>query len=315
VAFAAMLAAAPLLHVEQADDDPQPPPPPPPPPPPTDPIALYLGYYDTHHLDNTRPKPDPWKGGSGVVFVGKSDSDGGWDSSCLMLENLTEDDLDAVSVTVDIGADYHFALWGTHTISEHGKLILAQTAFENFDGSDTNVAGCFSCEPSACLTQVSKTIPVITVKIGTTTTRFLDRNQVLNTRGVDAAGCPYTGGRSDESQNWVQVKPVSAIQAGPGGAAQDSTSLPALSAVEFAAPTPNPARGSIMFRFRMPVAGDVQLGMYDVAGRLVRKCVDGWFEAGEYLKGLDLSGVQPGVYYGILRAPGGVARRSFVVTR
>jgi len=70
-----------------------------------------------------------------------------------------------------------------------------------------------------------------------------------------------------------------------------------------------------MFRFRMPVAGPVQLGMYDVAGRLVRMAVDGEFDAGEYLKGLDLTGLQPGVYFGILRAPGGSARRSFVIAR
>ncbi|HXJ69664.1 MAG TPA: T9SS type A sorting domain-containing protein, partial [Verrucomicrobiae bacterium] len=86
-------------------------------------------------------------------------------------------------------------------------------------------------------------------------------------------------------------------------------------AIELAAPVPNPARGSVMFRFRMTEAGAVQLGMYDVAGRMVRTCVDGWFEAGEYLKGLDLAGVQPGVYFCILRAPGGNARTAFVVTR
>jgi hypothetical protein len=306
-------AAVPLLHVEF--DDGSPPPPPPPPPPPTgEPIALYLGYYDTHHPDHTRPKPDPWKGGPGVVFVGKSDSDGGWDSSCLMVENLTDDDIDAVRVVVDIGAE-HFALWGTHTIPEHGKLILAQTAFENFDGSDTNEAGCFSCRPSDCTTKVSKTVPVITVNIGTSTTRYFDRDQVLNTKGVDAAGCPYTGGRSDESRGWTRLAPGSSLIAGPSGAVQDSTLLPSSTVVTLVSPVPNPARGSVMFRFHMPEAGPVQLGMYDVAGRLVRPCVDGWFDAGEYLKGLDLGGVQPGVYFAVLRALGGTSRTTFAVTR
>ena len=37
--------------------------------------------------------------------------------------------------------------------------------------------------------------------------------------------------------------------------------------------------------------------------------------AGQYLRGLDLNGVPPGVYFGILRTQGGVARRSLVVTR
>jgi hypothetical protein len=249
-----------------------------------------------------------------VVFVGKSDSDGGWDSSCLMLENLTDNEVETVVVTVDIG-EMHYALWGTREIEPHGKLILAQTAFENFDGSDTNEAGCYSCSASMCTSKVSSTIPMITVKLNGTTTRYFDREQVLNTRGVDAAGCPYTGGRKDESHDWVRVPPGNAVASVPGGAPQDSLSLPAPTAVEFAPATPNPARSSVTFRFRMPVAGDIQLGMYDVAGRLVRPLLDGWYEAGEYLKGLDLTGVQPGVYFGILRAPGGVARRSFVVTR
>ena len=308
--------AAPLLRVGSEDGSPPAstpsPPPPPPPPPPDPPYALYLGYYDTHHPGLTRPKPNPWKGSPGVTFVGKSDSDGGWDSSCLMLENLIDGELESVVVTVDIGAE-HYALWGTREIPGHGKLILAQTAFENFDGSDTNEAGCYSCSPSYCTSRVNKTVPLITVRVGSSTLHFYDKSQVLNTRGVDAAGCPYTGSRNDESQDWRQVLPAGAIQS--GGVAADSTSLPSPTAIELAAPVPNPARGSVMFRFRMPEAGAVQLGMYDVAGRLVRTCVDGWFEAGEYLKGLNLAGVQPGVYFCILQARGGSARTAFVVTR
>ena len=298
--------AAPLLHIEYDGESP--------PPPPSGPIALYAGYYDTHHPDNTRPKPNPWKGSPGVVFVGNSDPDGGWDSSCLRLDNLTPVELSNVVVTVDIGVE-HYALWGTRAIPAGGKLILAQTGFENFDGSDTNEAGCPSCSPSDCLTKVSSTIPVITVRIGSASTRYFDRDQVLNTRGVDAAGCPYTGGRSDESQNWLLVPGGDPNAAGVGDPPPDSTSLPSPIVVELAAPTPNPARSSVMFRFRMPVAGDVQLGMYDVAGRLVRSCLDGWYEAGTYLKGLDLDGVQPGVYFGVLRVRGGVVRRSFTVRR
>ena len=300
-AWDGLAAAAPLLHVEFDAES-----------PPSGPIALYAGYYDTHHPDNTRPKPDPWRGSPGVVFVGRSDPDGGWDSSCLRLDNLTDVELANVVVTVDIGEE-HFALWGTHSIPGHGKLILAQTGFENFDGSDTNEAGCVSCSPSACLTKVSNTIPTVTVRIGGSTFRYFDRDQVLNTRGVDAAGCPYTGGRNDESQDWSPVA-VDPSTLGAGGGAE-STSLPSPTFVELAAPTPNPTRGSVMFRFRMPAAGDVQLGMYDVAGRLVRSCLDGWYEAGTYLKGMDLTGVQPGVYFGILRARGGVAKRSFTVRR
>ena len=294
--------AAALLHVEFTGGDI-------PPPPSTWPITLYAGYYDTHHLDHVQPKPDPWLGSPGVVFAGNPDSTGGWDSSCVRLDNLTWNDIADVVVSVDIGAE-RFALWAPQTIPAHGTLILAQTSFENFDGSDTNEAGCPTCDPSWCLTKVSSTIPRITVRTGSITTRYYDTGQVLNTRGVDAAGCPYTGGRNDESQPWVMVLPEGMPLGVP-----DSLSLPAPLAVSLAAPVPNPARGSVLQGFSMPLRGRVRLGMYDLAGRLVRTCVDGEMEAGRYLRGIDLTGIQPGVYFSVLHAPGGVAKRSFVVER
>jgi hypothetical protein len=152
---------------------------------------------------------------------------------------------------------------------------------------------------------------MITVRIGGIATQYLDRGQVLNTHGVDAAGCPYTGGRNDESQDWVEVPAEESVL----DVSPDSLSLPRPTAVALAAPVPNPARRWVVFRFRMPASGRVQLSMYDVAGRLVRTCVDTELEAGEYLRGLDISGWEPGVYFGVVRARGGVARTSFVVAR
>ena len=295
--------AAPVLHVEYTGGDP-------PPPPSTWPIALYAGYYDTHHLGQPRAKPDPWMGSPGIAFAGAPDSAaGGWDSSCLRLDNLTWQDITDVVVSVDIGVE-RFALWSPQTIPAHGTLIFAQTSFENFDGSDTNEAGCLTCDPSWCLTKVSGTIPRITVRTGSTTTRYYDTGQVLNTHGVDAAGCPYTGGRNDESHPWVSVPPDGMPLGVP-----DSLSLPGTPAVALAAPVPNPARRFLTQWFSTPLPGRVRLGMYDLAGRLVRMCVDGELEAGQYLRGVDLTGVQPGVYFSVLQAPGGVAKRSFVVER
>ncbi|HXJ69991.1 MAG TPA: hypothetical protein VNM39_13860 [Verrucomicrobiae bacterium] len=295
-------AAAALLHVEFSGGDE-------PPPPSTWPVALYVGYFDTHHPGLPQPKPDPWRGSPGVVFAGTPDPDGGWDTSCLRLDNLSWHEITDVVASVDMGPE-HFALWGAQTIPPHGTLIFAQTAFENFDGSDSNEAGCPTCDPSWCMTKVNSTIPVITIRVGSNTTRYYDRDQVINTRGVDAAGCPYTGGRNDESHPWVQLSPDAMTLGAP-----DSLSLPGPTAVALAAPVPNPARGSVVLRFRMPSPGRVQLGVYDLAGRLVRMCVDAELEAGEYLRGLDLAGVEPGIYFGILRAPRGVARRALVVTR
>ena len=49
-------------------------------------------------------------------------------------------------------------------------------------------------------------------------TRYYDVNQVLNTGGVDAAGCPYTGTRNDESTPWTELPDrVPSAMLSPGG--------------------------------------------------------------------------------------------------
>ena len=111
-----------------------------------------------HHDDETQS----WLTSPNVVFVAQPDSpSGGWDSSALRIENLSATPLTNVVVSVDIGS-HHFALWGTNTIPVGSSLILAQTSFQNFDGSDTSPAGCYGCDPMLCITSVSSTIPVVT---------------------------------------------------------------------------------------------------------------------------------------------------------
>src|SRR5262249_46589287 len=150
-------------------------------------------------------------------------------SSTIRIDNLGSASISNVNVTCDIGS-YHFALWNTQTIPAGKILILAQTGFENFDGSNTNPAGCYSCSPSDCTSKKTSTVPVVHVTIGSTKTDYYDPGQVLNTSGVDAAGCPYTGTRNDESENWVQIFPKSAMAASaltsPSKPAGDAIPLP-----------------------------------------------------------------------------------------
>ena len=167
-------------------------------------FAVYAGYYDTHHA-STQPKPNPWQGSSNVVFVGQPDSSsGGWDSSAVRVDNLTGATLTGVVVTVDVGS-HHFALWGTNSIPAGSSLIVTQMGNATFDGSDLNPAGCFNCNPSLCTTDVSTTKPVVHVTVNGQTTDIVDVNQILNTHGVDSAGCPPTGVRNDESEAWQQI--------------------------------------------------------------------------------------------------------------
>jgi hypothetical protein len=113
-----------------------------------------------------------------------------------------------VVVTVDIGS-HHWALWGTNAIPAGQSLILAQTSFQNFDGSDESPAGCYGCDPALCITKISSTVPVVHVTVnGLTAVNVSDSHQVLNTGGVDSAGCPDTGDitiRRDEATLWQQL--------------------------------------------------------------------------------------------------------------
>jgi PKD repeat protein len=168
-------------------------------------IAVYAGYYDTHHDSSSIPKPSPWEGSSGVVFVGQADSSsGGWDTSAVRVDNLTGSQMTGVVVTVDMGS-HRFALWGTHTIPAGQSLIVTQMGEGTFDGSDRNPAGCYDCDPDLCDTEVSSVIPVVNLTYNGITTHISDPDQILNTHGVDSAGCPYTGHRNDETEPWQQI--------------------------------------------------------------------------------------------------------------
>ena len=278
-------------------------------------VAVYAGYYDTHHASNPRPKPNPWLGSPNVVFVGKDDDGkGNWDTSCIRVDNNTGSTLSGVVVTCDIGSN-HYALWGSQTIPAGYKLILAQTAFQNFDGSDTSPAGCYGCDPSLCLTEVVNTIPVVHVTINGVTTNYYDRTQVLNTGGADLAGCPDTGGtRNDESTPWTQIF--------ASGSSVIATSFETFGApqvvvrrLELAAPAPNPVRDEVLLQFTVPVRSRVHIGIYDVAGRLVKTWLDREMGDGSYRQLVNVSGVNPGVYYCLLTTSSGSVHRPVVVSR
>jgi hypothetical protein len=287
----------------------------------TSPTAIYVGYYDTHHAVNTQPKPNPWQGSPNVVFVGTSDhNDNNWDTACIRVDNLTTGTLSGVVVTADLGSN-HFALWGTRSIPAGNILILTQTAYQNFDGSDTNPAGCYGCNPNLCLTERSSDIPVVHVTVNSTTKDYFDKGQVMNTGGYDGAGCPYVGGslpttRYDESHAWAQVFTSSgaAIVASAGSLTGTSSPPPNLPRVlSLARPSPNPTRGVLALHFSLPTQGPVWLSLYDVSGRQVRTYLNNILDAGEYNLQRDLSDVSPGVYFVRLWTPSATLHERVVI--
>jgi PKD repeat protein len=282
-------------------------------------VAVYAGYYDTHHTSHLQTKPSPWRTASNVVFIGTPDpgTTDGWDTSCVRIDNLTGVTMSGVVVTVNIGSKT-FALWGTNTIPAGKILIVAQTGFENFDGSDTSPAGCYGCDPKECTTLVSSTIPVVHVTIGGSKTDYYDVGQTLNTHGVDQAGCPATGTRNDESQAWKQIFPRAAAAAGSAPAVEDGWQQADAAAGNFlwlAAPMPNPSHGPLGIQFRLPARGPVRLGVYDIGGRLVRTSLDAVLEAGDHSEQLDLSAAPAGIYFCRLSTPERTLRGTFVLVR
>jgi len=285
------------------------------------PTAVYVGYYDTHHAVNTQPKPNPWQGSPNVVFIGTSDhNDNNWDTACIRVDNLSSGALSGVVVTADLGSS-HFALWGTNSIPAGYHLILAQTAYQNFDGSDTNPAGCYGCDPNLCLTERSSDVPVVHVTVNSTTKDYFDTGQVMNTGGYDGAGCPYVGGslpttRYDESHPWAQVFTSSgaAIVASAGSLTGTSSPPPNLPRVlALARPYPNPTRGVLALRFSLPSQGPVWLGLYDVSGRQIRTYLNNILDAGEYNLQRDLSDVRPGVYFVRLWRPSAMKHERVII--
>jgi hypothetical protein len=149
------------------------------------------------------------------------------------------------------------------------------------------------------------------VTVGGTTTSYADNAQVLNTQGVDAAGCPATGERNDESHVWAQIQPRSTANAQPLRWA----TAPAASGEWLAKPVPNPSRGDVAVRFNIAAPGNVQLGVYDVSGRLVVPCVDGALGPGEYHMVLNLDRAVPGMYFVRLSTPRGALYHKLTYVR
>ena len=282
------------------------------------PIAVYVGYYDTHHAEHLRTKPSPWYGSSGITFVGTPDSgSGGWDSSGIRIDNLSSSSI-TFTCTVDMGSS-HFGLWGSRTVPAGGTIILAQTGFENFDGSDTNPAGCYGCNPNLCTTQVQSTKPVVHITMNGTTTNYIDNGQISNTHGVDMAGCPDTGGtRNDESQVWTQIftGAPQAMMASTDAARGELEPAPSPSRkLSFAPVYPNPAGVQLTLRYTIPSLDNVEIGIFDISGRRVQSHESQDLPAGEYVSVVNLTGVPAGMYYCTLRVGNRMLHQRFAHVR
>jgi len=147
------------------------------------------------YADNLRASgffPNPWQGSPNVNFIGTAPGSQ-YDSGAIRVHNSSATAATVDDVSVTIGGST-FDLWGSGlNVPAGGDLIVAQTNGENFDSSD--VSGVFNCTPSGL-------VPQVTVTVGGVRTAYQDSSQVLNTGGIDLAGCPQG---TNESQPWSQL--------------------------------------------------------------------------------------------------------------
>lgn len=78
---------------------------------------------------------------------------------------------------------------------------------------------------------------------------------------------------------------------------------------------PNPFNPATTIRFAVPQRGDVDLGLYDVTGRLVRSLLRAAVDAGTYTVNIDAGTISSGVYLCRLQQGEAVATRRLVLIR
>ena len=172
---------------------------------------------------------------SAVIFEGASD-DGqfcgtGWDTPGIRIQNpaaaktsVTVNILVSLPATPDftsqplaMTAGNRAGSWGPGhwtpvTLAPGQTVIFAQWlggpagrgAANTFDPGDTNFAGNsnYLADPLWC-SFPSLAQATVHVSVDGANHDVVDTNQILNEHGVDAAGCPVTAGRNDESVAWA----------------------------------------------------------------------------------------------------------------
>lgn len=78
---------------------------------------------------------------------------------------------------------------------------------------------------------------------------------------------------------------------------------------------PNPAGSSTAISFTLGAPQHVQLGVYDVAGRVALRLLDGDLPAGAYTVPVNAAGLSPGIYFYRLRAGGRSQSKTMIVVR
>ena len=79
--------------------------------------------------------------------------------------------------------------------------------------------------------------------------------------------------------------------------------------------TPHPVRGTALLRYALPEAAEVDITLYDVMGRVVRRLVSGSRPAGFHQVSVDASGLPSGVYFCRMQAGSFTETRRLVLVK
>jgi hypothetical protein len=138
----------------------------------------------------------------------------------------------------------------------------------------------------------------------------------VDTAFSDAAGSPYyyrltaVDIHGNESASTLLLPTGALLDAGSG----------APTALAFAPPAPNPARGSTVLRFALPREAVVRLAIYDLSGRRVRTLAEGAQPAGERAVSWDVRDdagrpLGAGLYFARFEAEGRAFTQRIVAVR
>ncbi len=140
--------------------------------------------------------------------------------------------------------------------------------------------------------------------------------QLPDTGAADAAGAPYVYKLTAVDVHGNESPVATLIPSGTLSVGDGATRA----ALSFAAPSPNPARGSATLRYSLSARGHVKLALFDAAGRRVATVADGVMEAGEHSATLALRDdagreLPAGLYLARLEAEGRVLTRRIAAVR
>ncbi len=200
-----------------------------------DSYTVYVGYADS--LRASGFFPTPWFGAANTVFIGNTGA--GLDSGAIRIVNTGATNLLINSINYHQSSGTNYNLWPPSVLLPGQQLIVDQTAFYNFDSSDTNdfmpapdfalapnqIGGCNNLLAAYTPAHAALLAPVCAANIGTVTvtvngipTVFNDSGFILDTGGYDFVN--FSADRN-ESINWNLIG-----QAGNrGGSVPEPSSL------------------------------------------------------------------------------------------